>query len=264
LDERPNIRPDGNATAETLISNEGIAMRKTLSNYNVIVVTSAGNDYGGGGPKCLASAVWNSPFTWAALSTAPAALPPSPNVIVVESFSIKANQRSFSSDCDGAISAPGESVLSATNVNNKYDFGSGTSQAAAEITAVVGLMVAYNPAMSVAEVRQFLGVGSAQPPPVPNAFISLASCRPPDEVAHDLANLVDPPGDADKVDMADFLRFKNDLLEFESWHPKSDLNGNGKPDANDLKFPRSDLNGDGAISRTGLAFVPGLGMVTDL
>lgn len=61
------------------------------------------------------------------------------------------------------LAAPGKEILTAMP-NNRYDFVTGSSMATAHVTGVIALMLAGNPGLTVAEVRELLGLPTARTP----------------------------------------------------------------------------------------------------
>jgi subtilisin family serine protease len=249
---------DGVGIAETrqdirdLVDRQGATFRALVETYpDIIVVSAAGNDCDL--DKCESNARWTSPFNWAALGGATADnLPQAQNVFVVQSDESDTTQtKAFTSSDGGTIAGPGVSVFSTTD-SNDYRTDSGTSMATPQISALVTNMLAYNPLLSVQEIRSKLDVGIAR---MPNAYISMARAKPLD-FARDLADL----NHDGKVDMDDFNDFAKDLVDYETGTVTGvftrDLNRDHSTDGNEAFFPRADLNGDGKISRFELGEVP--------
>lgn len=262
---------DGAAPEERLdirlaVAAQGSFVRALLRLFkDVIVVSSAGNDCGGKCEHtvCAHLAKWSSPFNWAALGDGNR----SPNIFVVESLDDASAPSKFSCR-NGQIAVPGEYIVSTLTTRTlseeealfglaEYGAGSGTSQAAPGLTAVIGLMLAYNPKLTPAEVRSALQIDTS-PRPVADAFEAIIRTAP-EQALKDLANL-DGTGN---VGMADFDIFVKRLREVESL-TGPDRDGNNVVDALDFRFPREDLNGDGFLHRSKTSFVPTLGEVTDL
>lgn len=253
--------PDSDGAIQPIVAGQGDSFRAVIDQHAgrlFIVASAAGNDRLGNADLCGRDAKWTSPFNWAAL--APQFedrdnLAPSDNVFVVEAVDAQGQRSSFSNP--GNIRAPGEGILTTVNNANLYDFNQGTSLAAPAITSVVALMFAYNPNLTLAQIRSILNVNLSNPQ-VPDAFQALSACRPDDEVSADLADL---NGDG-KVTIEDFEIFKRALTEIENNKFTEDLNGDNVVDPHEAQFCRADFNGDGIISRTAMPIRPGA--ATDL
>lgn len=182
--------PDTDDTWITERTNLGMAARtvaERASTQNVIIVQSAGNAGARfclpplGTPlwtnalptsaqptallPCTAPAVltpvrtWNTgPFSWASLPgnwTSPGANP----IIVVENIN-STLARSASSNIGGDISAPGDQIFS-TITGGAYDFMGGTSMAAPHVTGLIGYLLAFDPTLTIDDVRTALTRWSA-------------------------------------------------------------------------------------------------------
>src|SRR6266542_2562047 len=247
------------------VKGAGASMRSLLNQHrDVLVVSAAGNESDLNG--VISSAQWSNPFNWAAVGgTTADGLPRSDNVLIVQSNqSDDITLRVLDSSGDGNIAAPGQDIVSTID-GQSYGSHSGTSMATPEITALVALMLSYNPALTIPAIFRILDVGK---PACPNAFIAMARAKP-DEFARDLADL---NGDS-KVDMDDFEQFTKELVDFvrgrQTGNFTIDLNRDHRIDQNDAMFPRCDFNGDGKISIHDPAPVPvgaagTLTMLTDL
>jgi len=239
--------PDDDKDIKLIVAGQGDSFRAVIDQHAdrlFVVASAAGNDRREEDP-CGRDSKWTSPFNWAALAPQfedPDNLPPSANVFVVEAATAQKLRSSFSND--GNIRAPGEAILTTVANANLYDVSEGTSMAAPAITSIVALMFAYNPNLTLQQIRSILGIDISKPQ-VPDAFQALAACRPAPEVARDLADL---NGDG-KVTIEDFEIFKRALAAIENNNFTEDLNGDGVVDANEAQFCRADFNGDGIISR---------------
>lgn len=271
-----------------------------------MLVVAAGNDsnFGFGTQQ----ARWASPFAYAALEY------DLHHVVVVESVAngpggTGGATRSNFSNVGGTLSAPGSNIRS-TLPGNAYGLMSGTSMAAPHVTGLVGYLLAVDPTLTHAEVRSLLidnGVavagGASDRIDAFAAAMDIDRINGDDAVLRMLLDIDDgtPDGnqrllvgtsidfageDADgdggvgdgRVDMSDFRRFRDWLLQIENpagldldgsaSHPKKDVNGDsdvGSP-AEENVYPRGDFNGDGRLSRTATRYVPGAvnATVTDL
>jgi hypothetical protein len=265
---------------QRIVTGQGSTMRALLRAYpDVLVVSAAGNDTPAAPnssdsclhPPCVSDARWTSPVNYAALGDVGSDdLPRSANVLVVESrYSDQPDTPAASSSTGGTIAAPGTAIASTVDHDDRYDYKSGTSMAAAEISSLVTLMLAYNAGLTVKGIRDIL---VTSPPSVPNAFLALVRSQP-SRFARDLADLgladLKPNG---IVDMADFNAFADCLVDYANGMATGvftiDQNGDGKIDANDAKFSRCDFNGDGKVTLHDPAPVPngsgGQQMLTDL
>lgn len=166
------VDQDNNATAQDLVEQQGAIFGLALLLFVLIdddfdsfedlplFVVSAGNDSDDGfGTQ---EARWSSPFTYAGLEF------DIENVIVAESVELSIGDpgdadRSGFSNLDGFISAPGTDVLS-TLANDNYGLFSGTSMAAPHVTGLVSYLLALDPTLTHAQIRDLLtanGVGVA-------------------------------------------------------------------------------------------------------
>lgn len=247
---------------QKLVAAQGTMVRAVLKNHpKAIVVTAAGNECDelanqNPPPPCTRDAKWASPLNWAALGDP--SNDQAKNVIVVEAADIHGN-RLLLSNTGGTLMAIGQQV-GTTSVANGYGLcRDSTSCAAPFVTATVSMMLAYNPNLTVEEIRSSLlqSTGNGR---LLNAFKAVAASNP--NAATDLANLDGTGG----VDFADFEIFRKAFRQVRANSFVEDLNGDGpgKPDLNEGNFPRADLNGDGHISSTDTSFVPNVGNVTDL
>lgn len=272
-----------------------------------VIVAAAGND--SGTRFGLQSAMWASPMNNAALVHG------NGQIVVVEALALAPGSaggasRAWFSDIDGHISAPGQAIMSTMATPVPYDTLSGTSMAAPHVTGLIGYLLALDPTLSVAEVRDLLlgtsvAVAGGASPRI-DAFASalaIDELRGSDRILRSLVDIDDgsldgnqrvnpadsvPVFDDDidgdgalgdgRVDMADFRRFRDWLLQVED-PPGLDLDGAADHIKRDLDrdstvadraveaiFARADFNGDGRLSRGDRAFVGSVvgANVTDL
>jgi alpha-tubulin suppressor-like RCC1 family protein len=299
--------PNTDAAAQAQITAEGLALVWHLSIVRdsrgraPLVVAAAGND--SNRPALVfgdIEARWSSPMTNAALVHG------EPDIVVVENvrrgFDL-ANERAPSSNVGGHVSAPGTLILSAS-ASAPYVYMSGTSMATPHVAALASYLAALEPSLTNAEVR-FLLTSTATPvfgvAPVVDAFaaaMAIDGLRPGRRILRALLDVDDgtpdgntridpfsgavappegrygPVGDG-RIDMRDFRRFRDALLQVENLgaaldgeaHLKRDLNLDGRvgTPGEENVFPRFDFNGDGRVDRVATARVPGFAMpVTDL
>jgi hypothetical protein len=241
-----------------------------------------------------------------------------PSIIVVENVRYNPSapgdaSRAPSSNVGGHVSAPGTFILSADTIPVGYSYKSGTSMAAPHVSGLAGYLLAIDPGLTAAQLRNLI-VANAVPAgngasPRIDAFASamaidqlrgnnrvLRMLLDIDDGTEDGNRRTDPgnstidytvedptadcgPSGACRIDMADFRRFRDALLQADNepdlrldgsaLHPKKDLNGDGEVGlpghSGGEPFPRADFNGDGEISSTTVAAVPGFpGGATDL
>ena len=252
--------PDSDGEIQAIVADQGSSIRGIIAQHpSVIFVSAAGND--SNELRGLnQTAKWTNPFNWAAMATRqedPAGIPPQSNVIIVESVSSEGLQTSTSNA--GMIAAPGENILSADLTNNDYRIFHGTSAATPAITAIVALMLAYNPELTVDRIRGILSV-DVKPHRIPDAFAALASCRLQKEVALDLA---DRNGDG-IVNREDLKEYSRELRQFRATAALEINTPSPGGTTNTHRFSRGDLNGDGRLSPNEKLDVPVLGTVSDL
>jgi subtilisin family serine protease len=242
---------DDDPYVQALVRDQGItsqSLAHLARTRGIIFVTAAGNDSVVAKDQpgfANVSARFASPFNWAAIDKSPL-LDPQPNIIVVESVSLKGARSEFS-NVGGSLSAPGEDIYSLSGSDGQYTAQSGTSMAAPYVAALVAMMFAYNPALSADEVVNRLGVvtpSARVPAPMPNAFRALILARPEQALKH----LADLNNDT-LVDMADFNLFVNAMKAVEAKSYATDLNEDGIVDSSEDMYPRADLNGSGVLSR---------------
>lgn len=248
---RVNLQPDTNPLIQEVVAAQGEIVRTLLRAHpNAIVVSSAGNDCGAMTP-CNRSARWTSPINWAVLGGPTPAGLAVPNVVVVEATNL-AGARLALSNTEGTIAAVGENLMTAFAKPSGYDLcPASTSCAAPAVTATIALMLAYNPNLSVAQIKTNLGITATGPRPNLNAFQAVKASQP--NANADLANLFLDPGTIVRIDMRDFAQFKAAFRQVRSPGPVLiDLNGDGRKDAGDVHFCRADLNGDGSVTASDL------------
>jgi hypothetical protein len=239
----PEMRPD----IQRLVQSQGSAVRDLLAWYrknvkrDVVVISAAGNDCGSN-VGCTNSAEWTSPINWAALAAPapPAHTPAATNVFVVASLRSDGTFATASNK-NATLAAPGEFLL-CPGAQSLYGLQAGSSLAAPMASGVVAMMLAYNPMLTPAEIREKLTDGGTSIAKV-DAFVAMLRAR-----SDSLVDLADLSCDGE-VDMDDFAIFKSHLQQTETGVFRDDLNDDGTPNSNDRYFPRSDLNGDGKLSR---------------
>jgi subtilisin family serine protease len=259
--------PNTDLQIKELVRSHGTIVRAIAdiaADKGIILVCAAGND---SSPPTFPNieAQFSSPFNWAGLN-AGLSDAPAENIIVVEAIDRGGVIARFS-NIHGCISAPGVKILSTVAfdsfgapASDAYAAYNGTSMAAPQVTALIALMYAYNPDLTIDDVVEILGVQNANrpasvtPAPVINAFEALVACR--DRSLKDLADL----NNDDSVNMADFTIFRDALRQVEgaAGVTPTDLNGDGvivpspQAPANappESVYPRADLNGSGKLSR---------------
>jgi subtilisin family serine protease len=236
-----------------------------------LFVVAAGNDSNdisdGSGGFVLMDAKWSSPYTYAGLELG------IDNIIVAESVMLPfggGETRSSFSNLNGFISAPGTNVLS-TEPSDTYGFKSGTSMASPHVTGLISYLLAVDPTLTHAEVRDLLTAnGVAVAGGASDRIDAFASAMDIDRVQGGdavLRMLLDvddgtPDGnqrllvgtsadfvgeDADgdggigdgQIDMSDFRRFRDWLLQVEG---VGGLNLDGSSD-----HPKKDVNDNGEV-----------------
>lgn len=238
-----------NPVAQAVVEGQGLIVRRELrANPNAVVVASAGND--GGQP-----ALWSSPFNWATLGpTSPKGDAPVENVIVVEATDLNGGRLPIS-NTGGTIAAIGAQIGTA-NATDFHICPPSTSCAAPMVTATVALMRAYNPTLTVPQLRTALGItGATAMTPQLDAFTAMKAAHRLRSNA-DLANLV-PNGTTVIVDRNDFLAFKSAFRQVQFGPLTDDLNRDRDRNANDNRFCRQDLNGDGNVDENDLDVIVG-------
>jgi len=296
VNTRLKVDPNFDKGAQEIVMRQGLLMRLVAATFpDVLFISAAGND----SPKRFQYpyeilAKWASPLNWAALGSDikisfsegdsdEDLFRKSPNIIVVESFdSILPGEASFRksdfSNVGGHISAPGGRILS-TVLNGKYDTFDGTSMAAPHLSGLVGYLLAFDPTLSVQEIKELLlrssrpiedetaggrgpngegpapridafdailGIDAIRPSnPVQRALVDVDDCsldgnQRIDDVGNDFAGYCSDGLRGDRnIDMKDFRAFRDALIYVEGRY-RHNLDGK----ANN---PKKDLNGDGCI-----------------
>jgi subtilisin family serine protease len=217
------------------------------------------------------------------------------SIVVVEAVDQQMTRRS-SSNLGGHLAAPGNAIGSAIGPNS-YGLLSGTSMAAPHLTGLASYLLSLTPAfpgpsrsanpmydLMNANARPTFG-GSSQMVDAFAAALDLDRVIGGDRVLRGLVDIDDGSVDGNlrmrngaielsndldgdlfvgdgSIDMADFRRFRDGLLQTEGLatlaldgppsHLKKDLNGDlvvGTP-AQENVYPRADFNGDGVLHRS--------------
>lgn len=240
--------PETHDDVRQIVADQGATIRALVAQHpDIIVVSAAGNDCGEN-VVCDRNAQWTSPFNWAALADrGEDDLDKRDNIFVVQANkSDDPTQRWVSSNVGGTIAAPGEHIVSTVG-HDGYNSFDGTSMAAPQITALLSLMLAFEPHLTVSRIREILNVGEAR---VPNAVAALRQSNQ-DQFERDVADM-----NADgRLDQEDIEIFEKDFADYtahlQSGAFERDLNHDGQSDSNDALFPRCDLNGDGLVTKVG-------------
>lgn len=288
VNTRLKVNPNTDPEAQKLVSRHGLLMRRLAQAYpTVLFVAAAGND----SPKRFGypeeiHAQWASPLNWAAL--APdfemdgELFPRAENILVIESFDAilpgeQNHRKSDFSNVGGHFSAPGGRILS-TVLKERYDTLDGTSMAAPHVTGLISYLLAFDPTLSVFEIKELLrrsaravepesaggrGPNNESPAPRIDAFgalIALDLLRPRQLVQRALADVDDCSDDGNlrvdaqgreiesfcadglrgdgNIDMRDFRAFRDALLYSEG--KMKNLDGSAG-------HRKKDLNGDGCV-----------------
>lgn len=288
INTRLKVNPNIDSEAQKLVVGHGLMMRRLAAAYpNVLFIAAAGND----SPKRFnypteILAQWASPLNWAAL--APdleidgELFPRAENILVIESFDAilpgeHNHRKSDFSNVGGHFSAPGGRILS-TVLREKYDTLDGTSMAAPHVTGLISYLLAFDPDLTVSEIKELLrrsartvepesaggrGPNSEGPAPRIDAFSTLLGVdalrlgRPVQQALSDVDDCT-PDGNLridvqgreienfcgdglrgdGNVDMRDFRAFRDALLYAEG--KLKNLDGA-------LNHRKKDLNGDGCV-----------------
>ena len=258
----------------TLLAGTGAALP--------IIVAAAGNDNG-------TPAEFGSPLTYAGvvLGAGP--------IIVVESDSLAGSGAvvlSGFTNLGGHLGAPGSGIMS-TVLGDAFALKSGTSMAAPEVTGLIAYLYALDPSLPaptltanpVLDLLLQTAIPVSGGAPRIDAFGAVAALG--DSVLKQLVDLDDGTLDGNQridalgqqvsqdlrgdglVDMADFRRFRDAVLQVEasplldldgpSTDPKRDLNQDASvdPPAAEAVYARADFNGSGRVERAATAVVGG-------
>lgn len=288
VNTRLKVNPNLDGEAQKLVSGHGLLMRRLAAAYpHVLFVAAAGND----SPKRFGypteiHAQWASPLNWAAL--APdfeidgELFSRSDNILVIESFDAilpgeHNHRKSDFSNVGGHFSAPGGRILS-TVLKEKYDTLDGTSMAAPHVTGFISYLLAFDPRLTVSEIKELLqrsaraiepesagGRGPQGEGPAPridafSALLALDTLRSDRPVQRALVDVDDCTPDGNlridaqgretenfcpdglrgdgNIDMRDFRAFRDALLYTEN--TLKNLDGAAS-------HRKKDLNGDGCV-----------------
>lgn len=218
-----------------IVSNHGEIVRKLMAKRGqAILVASSGNDNG-------ASATWASPFNWAALG----ATSPAENIIVADAVDVGGVPLP-TSNVGGTIRVIAHAIPASIEPNTRtVDFASGTSGAAALVTATVAMMRSIDPNVSPADIKIRLGIVRDSAVPLLQAYPAIRQClAKPDEILADLDG-------RDGITDVDFEAFKRIYTAVRK-HTLPDFNGDRVHDERDAKFLREDLNADGTVDKKDL------------
>jgi subtilisin family serine protease len=253
------VDPERRLEAQEIVRTAGERARRVAeiaAKKGILLVCAAGND---SSATNKTEAYWGSPLNWAAMNpggNSSAAW----NILVVESTG-RSGERSPLSNIHGHLAAPGEEILSTVAFDREgqlrqdaYGVKSGTAMAAAQVTALIAQMYAYNPGLKPEQIVDIIKRTSLSDPagrhaPMVDAFAALLDCYPGDRPLHDLADL----NHDGRVDEADFKIFRDGLrfAEDPASNPRQDLNGDRlfNDAATENVWPLADLNGSGRLSR---------------
>lgn len=235
--------PQSNANVQAFVARQGIDVRKVMNGSTTVLVTSAGND--------RIPAIWGSPFNWAALAPADQVYSPAGNIIVVEGLQQDNMTRLPKSNVDGMIQAIGVGLHTLrghyANGDPAYETtGPGTSNAAPLVAATVALMRARYPNIAAADIKAALCITGSGTPKL-DAFTALRNAFKA-TASRDLADL-DPGGALNSSDAERFKSAYQQVNGINGTALTNDLNEDGIPDANDVKFCRADFDGNGKLEK---------------
>jgi subtilisin family serine protease len=252
------VDPERNDQAKEIVRAAGEMARvvaDVAASKGILLVCAAGNDSSASNKT---DAQWGSPFNWAAMNPDSRGSA-TRNILVVESTR-RSGDRSPLSNINGHLAAPGEEILSTIAFDPEgrlrrdiYGVKSGTAMAAAQVSALIALMYAYNPDLKPNQVVDILKRTSPSDPagrhaPMIDAFAAMLECYEGDRPLHDLADL----NHDGQVDMVDFQEFSKALRWTENPSgPPQDLNGDGVKQEASIEnvWPVADFNGSGRLSR---------------
>jgi len=276
-----------------------------------LLVAAAGNESRFiGGVAVAQEAAYASPYANAALRKS------ADGIIVVEAmFDVPIRDDVATADfscINGHVSAPGGNSTPSVNVmscgtTRPYLGLPGTSMATPHVSGLAAYLLSLDPDLDNDQLFELIVSNAATTVGHIDAFASamdIDRLRGDTTIVEMLTDIDDGSADGNRrveldggreetdhdldgdggagdgqVDMSDFRRFRDALLQAElgradtkldgrADHPKKDLNGDGRVQSRALEnlFPRADFNGDGILSSTAMVEVAGAvgGQATDL
>lgn len=233
-----------------------------------LIVAAAGNDSGPKDPRrCRApegfgrqQARWASPFNYAGLVLDPPDVFGVSPIIVVEAIQLGwggVGDRTAFSNLGGTISAPGFRIWSTsldrfdTSRSDFYEEMSGTSMAAPHVSGLIGYLLAVDPDLSHAQIRELLvrngiavGGGASDHIDAYGTVLDIDRVRMSDAVRGRLLD-VTGSGHFGEQDLLLFLQAFADGQPDEPIHSRFDLNGDGLTGGDSTAW--FDLNRDGQL-----------------